>query len=1174
MPARIPSYVPEGGWTSSTFKGGRGRRLILDWVETERRYKRAGINKMLKVLKEEHVKFFDDVIRKGVAANKKSARLGSLQKAPQTITVKPVGNLDAWASVINSEAEKLNLNLSAKATPIYENVATGVYEAVSVRLGSQPPKHEILKQQYRGRLLAQKVTNVTQTTKNKMHKVIKDAMEEGLTVPEVVKRLREKFPTIASNRFPTIARTEMGRAADTGTKAALKESQTVLEVSVIGCEAVEPGIPTYKGKPTCNIQGVPKEDVDKLEFHINHTGAIVPSKFIDDKDLPSVKPDEIKDDPKPKLKPKPPSPVEAVIAPTTPSVPVEEITAVAALMLRAKRRVRTLRKKEPRQQPTVQGDLVDMKDPRNSLGQFRKLEEMSLEEWQSYMLQLKDADQLDFLEDVEFTSSRFLNTNTDAIDIAKVEEAIDRYGSLMEGGVELPASAVAIKSSRGQYTLITRHEDIVAQSLLGLPIKVRVFDPKKNPLKPDPTPEALDTQLPAATSRPLVNTGEFPQSLDNLEEVRKLGGSTGAKLVRDPDSGKLFVMKKGADGPHLEEEMLADSLYRAAGVDVPEFRRYLDSGGRPVKLAEFIDGDLLSDLPANKRREAFKKLQEDFGLDAFLANWDVGGMNLDNIIVDSNGKVWRIDNGGSLRFRAQGAKKDPKVFNAFSEDLWTMREDGNVASSIFKEMDWDQIEQSLTKIDFDKILDGIEDKELRELMSERALQLRRTARMARNYRNGAYTSEYRDTQLRMGMKLRKNGMSPASPTEMKSSPADAVRFRDSEKGLWGGLLDESANMTAPTSTGVIGDPDDIFPEILAAVKTLKHHADKGDFEYNGQSVANYGMKVLDAPDSVKEHYKEVIDWVGSAVEASIKKDKSFFDKNPVFVEKMPKPKNPTPTKPATEKTAMQVLQDTAMEIFGDKYYRAGAAVAEWKTSQASSSWGGSSMVHSYFQMKKTGLTKEGDVFLKGFTLKNLDEQYKLMANRHGLTIEEFETAMGLQHQWTQEILEHTRFTGNDWERGVVLLRRTAPPEEFGVASGSDLKVGNYYDAAAGQRGPNVSSSIAQNYALNSTNVSEQAVPHSRITGLYWTGRSWTEPENNSFAGIGENEFTFFAPNIPMVYRGDSMSTTSRLTERYTSGKVGTDASKWDVPLDHIKKFLKRMIRKLYVKKDCSCHGSH
>ncbi len=1174
MPARIPSYVPEGGWTSSTFKGGRGRRMILDWVETERRYKRAGINKMLKVLKEEHLQFFDDVIRRGVAANNKAARLDSLHKAPQTVTVKPVGNLDAWASVINSEAEKLNLNLTAKATPIYENVATGVYESVSVRLGSQPPKHQILKQQYQGRLLAQKVTGVTQTTRLKMHKVIKDAMEEGLTVPEVAKRLKEKFPTIASNRFPTIARTEMGRAADTGTKAALKDSKTVLEVSVIGCEAVEPGIPTYKGKPTCNIQGVPKEDVDKLEFHINHTGAIVPSKFVDDKDLPSVKPDEIKDDPTPKLKPKPPSPFAAVIAPTTPSVPVEEITAVAALMLRAKRRMRTLRKKEPRQQPTTQGDLVTMKDPRNSLGQFRKLEEMSLEEWQSYMLQLKDADQLDFLEDVEFTSSRFLNTNTDAIDIAKVEEAIDTYGVLMEGGVELPATAVAIKSSRGQYTLITEHEDIVAQSLMGLPIKVRVFDPKKNPLKPDPTPEALDIQLPAATGRPLVNTGEFPQSLDNLEEVRNLGGSTGAKLVRDPDSGKLFVMKKGADGPHLEEEMLADSLYRAAGVDVPEFRRYMDSGGRPVKLAEFIDGDLLSDLPANKRAEAFKKLQEDFGLDAFLANWDVGGMDLDNVILDSNGKVWRIDNGGSLRFRAQGAKKDPKVFNSYSEDLWSMREDGNVASQIFKDMDWDQIEQSLTKIDFDKILDGIEDKELRELMTERALQLRRTARMARNYRNGGYISEYRDTQLRMGMKLRKNGMSPAAPTQMIPDKNNSVLFRDSEKGRFGGLIFNSPNQLKPKPTaGLIEDPDDIFPEILAAVKSLKYHADKGDFDYNSEALSNFNLSIADAPVSVKKHYKEAAEWIKSASTASFNKDKDFFSKNPIVIEKMPQRKVPTPKNPPTQKTGMEVLQDTAKELFGDKYDNAGDAVAGWKSSQASDSWDREAMVHSYFQMKNTGLSKR-DVFLKGHSIEALELETKRMAKRYGITPEQLDSAMGLQHQWTQEVLEHARFTGNDWERGVVLLRRTAPPQEFGVKTRAQLKEGNYYDAAAGQRGPNVSASISQNYALNSRNVSEQAVPHSRITGLYWTGRSWTRPSLPSFAGVGENEFTFFAPKIPMVYRGDNKTVAFSLNARYADGSVGTDASKWDVPLDHIKKFMQRMLRKLYIKKDCSCHASH
>ena len=86
---------------------------------------------------------------------------------------------------------------------------------------------------------------------------------------------RVTFPS----RLTTIARTEGGRAVDEGLKETLKNSGTVSHCSVVGCMSIEPKIPTYNGIPTCNIQDVPVIDVDAVEFHINHTGLWVPSRY-------------------------------------------------------------------------------------------------------------------------------------------------------------------------------------------------------------------------------------------------------------------------------------------------------------------------------------------------------------------------------------------------------------------------------------------------------------------------------------------------------------------------------------------------------------------------------------------------------------------------------------------------------------------------------------------------------------------------------------------------------------------------------------------------------------------------------------------------------------------------------------------------------------------------------
>jgi SPP1 gp7 family putative phage head morphogenesis protein len=153
--------------------------------------------------------------------------------------------------------------------------------------------------------------------------------------------------------------------------------------------------------------------------------------------------------------------------------------------------------------------------------------------------------------------------------------------------------------------------------------------------------------------------GKFPDSLANLKVVQKLGGSTGAELVED-EFGRRFVRKLGKNAEHLREEFLADDLYRALGVPVPEAKLY-EEAGRPVKLAEFVRGKSLNDFLATatqaERDAVLAQVRGHFMADALLANYDVAGMDMDNILVDAAGVPWRIDNGGSLRFRAQGAKK-------------------------------------------------------------------------------------------------------------------------------------------------------------------------------------------------------------------------------------------------------------------------------------------------------------------------------------------------------------------------------------------------------------------------------------------------------------------------------------------------------------------------------------
>lgn len=171
---------------------------------------------------------------------------------------------------------------------------------------------------------------------------------------------------------------------------------------------------------------------------------------------------------------------------------------------------------------------------------------------------------------------------------------------------------------------------------------------------------------------------DFPDDVDGLEVVTRLKGSTGAELVRDPKTGVQFVRKRGANEAHLQEEMTADAVYRALGINVPEFKSYRDSQGRLVKLSRFITVPTteLGKLTPTRKTAAIEKLREGFVVDALLGNWDVIGLDSDNVLVTADNTPYRIDNGGALRFRAQGQPKAAGLFNEGVLDLWGLRDPG------------------------------------------------------------------------------------------------------------------------------------------------------------------------------------------------------------------------------------------------------------------------------------------------------------------------------------------------------------------------------------------------------------------------------------------------------------------------------------------------------------------
>lgn len=130
------------------------------------------------------------------------------------------------------------------------------------------------------------------------------------------------------------------------------------------------------------------------------------------------------------------------------------------------------------------------------------------------------------------------------------------------------------------------------------------------------------------------------------------GGSNPGAWYRKGDAN--YYVKVTRDDDHAGNEVAANLLYELAGANVPEVTR----GDDGTRIASRQVGEGLDDLRERMGDpDTVAAARRDFVADAWLANWDVAGMGLENIVVDADGKAWRIDSGGALAYRARGDAK-------------------------------------------------------------------------------------------------------------------------------------------------------------------------------------------------------------------------------------------------------------------------------------------------------------------------------------------------------------------------------------------------------------------------------------------------------------------------------------------------------------------------------------
>jgi hypothetical protein len=159
----------------------------------------------------------------------------------------------------------------------------------------------------------------------------------------------------------------------------------------------------------------------------------------------------------------------------------------------------------------------------------------------------------------------------------------------------------------------------------------------------------------------------FEQAFDYLRQNRPqgrfMGGSTGARGY-DLPMGR-FVGKRGDSPQHIQNEY--------------DMNRFLNELGVPVPQAQMQDGLMLTQMEEGQRMGFqptagdIRQLQRDFVPHATIANWDMLGLDRDNVIRRPDGTLSYVDVGGAGPFRAQGAPKGA-AFSSKVGELDTLRD--------------------------------------------------------------------------------------------------------------------------------------------------------------------------------------------------------------------------------------------------------------------------------------------------------------------------------------------------------------------------------------------------------------------------------------------------------------------------------------------------------------------
>lgn len=190
-----------------------------------------------------------------------------------------------------------------------------------------------------------------------------------------------------------------------------------------------------------------------------------------------------------------------------------------------------------------------------------------------------------------------------------------------------------------------------------------------------------------------------------LKKISEQLGSNPGGWYENSETQERFYIKFYHNPDQARVEFIANAVYQKLGLAAVRSELFEMDGKLAIASAEIPGGERVTAQEMSESPE----VRQGFVADAYLANWDVVGLVYDNIVRSQDGHFCRIDNGGSLVFRAQGGEKDfspdniPELTSMLNKNYPAGKVFGDMPEAELKEQA-QQIIKKLTPQDIEQII--------------------------------------------------------------------------------------------------------------------------------------------------------------------------------------------------------------------------------------------------------------------------------------------------------------------------------------------------------------------------------------------------------------------------------------------------------------------------------------